>query len=114
MGGSYSGTAVPHVNGPAPRSYQQPQNWASPAVSGRDLIVHRDVLRQVASDLAQMADELQATLGAAGAQAAPAASAAGGWPEARQFAGGDDPGAHRRHRVHRPAPPGALRHGPSG
>jgi uncharacterized protein YukE len=87
MGGSYSGTAVPHVNGPAPRSYQQPQNWASPAVSGRDLIVHRDVLRQVASDLAQMADELQATLGAAGAQAAPAAGAAGSWPEARQLAG---------------------------
>ena len=87
MGGSYSGTAVPHVNGPAPRSYQQPQNWASPAVSGRDLIVHRDVLRQVASDLAQLADELQATLGAAGAQAGPAAGAAGGWPEARQLAG---------------------------
>jgi uncharacterized protein YukE len=87
MGGSYSGTAVPHVNGPAPRSYQQPQNWASPAVSGRDLIVHRDVLRQVASDLAQLADELQATLGAAGAQADPAAGAAGGWPEARQLAG---------------------------
>jgi uncharacterized protein YukE len=86
MGGSYSGTAVPHVNGPAPRSYQQPQNWASPAVSGRDLIVHRDVLRQVASDLAQMADELQATLGAAGAQAAPAAGAAGRWPAAQQFA----------------------------
>jgi uncharacterized protein YukE len=87
MGGSYSGTAVPHVTGPAPRSYQQPQNWASPAVSGRDLIVHRDVLRQVASDLAQMADELQATLGAAGAQAGPAAGAAGRWPEARQLAG---------------------------
>ncbi|HEY9243857.1 MAG TPA: WXG100 family type VII secretion target, partial [Streptosporangiaceae bacterium] len=86
MGGSYSGTAVPHVNGPAPRSYQQPQNWASPAVSGRDLIVHRDVLRQVASDLAQMADELQATLGAAAAQAAPAAGAAGNWPAAQQFA----------------------------
>ena len=86
MGGSYSGTAVPHVNGPAPRSYQQPQNWASPAVSGRDLIVHRDVLRQVASDLAQMADELQATLSAAGAQAAPAAGAAGSWPAAQQFA----------------------------
>lgn len=86
MGGSYSGTAVPHVNGPAPRSYQQPQNWASPAVSGRDLIVHRDVLRQVASDLAQMADELQATLSAAGAQAAPAAAAAGRWPAAQQFA----------------------------
>jgi hypothetical protein len=86
MGGSYSGTAVPHVNGPAPRSYQQPQNWASPAVSGRDLIVHRDVLRQVASDLAQMADELQATLSAAAAQASPAAGAAGSWPEATQFA----------------------------
>jgi uncharacterized protein YukE len=87
MGGSYSGTAVPHVSGPAPRSYQQPQNWASPAVSGRDLIVHRDVLRQVASDLAQLADELQAALGAAGAQAAPAAGAAGSWPEAQQLAG---------------------------
>ena len=85
MGGSYSGTAVPHVNGPAPRSYQQPQNWASPAVSGRDLIVHRDVLRQVASDLAQMADELQATLSAAGAQAGTAGAAAGSWPAAHQF-----------------------------
>lgn len=85
MGGSYSGTAVPHVNGPAPRSYQQPQNWASPAVSGRDLIVHRDVLRQVASDLAQMADELQATLSAAGAQAGTAGGAAGSWPAAQQF-----------------------------
>jgi uncharacterized protein YukE len=86
MGGSYSGTAVPHVGGPAPRSYQQPQNWASPAVSGRDLIVHRDVLRQVAADLAQMADELQAALGATGSQAGPAAGAAGGWPAAQQLA----------------------------
>ena len=63
--GRYSGTAVPHVNGPSYSGYTQPQNRANPAVSGRDLIVHRDVLRQVAADLARMADQLQTTLGAA-------------------------------------------------
>ena len=47
--GRYSATAVPHVSGPTYGSYTQPQNWASPAVSGRDLIVHRDMLRQVAA-----------------------------------------------------------------
>jgi len=39
--------------GPVYSGYSQPQNWANPAVSGRDLIVHRDVLRQVAADLAE-------------------------------------------------------------
>ena len=84
--GRYSGTAVPHVAGPGPATYTQPQNWASPAVSGRDLIVHRDVLRQVAGDLAQMAGLLQATLSACAQAAAPVAGAPGSWPQAQQLA----------------------------
>ena len=83
--GRYSGTAVPHVNGPSYSGYTQPQNWANPAVSGRDLIVHRDVLRQVAADLARMADQLQTTLGACAPAAALASGAAGSWPQAAQL-----------------------------
>jgi uncharacterized protein YukE len=83
--GRYSGTAVPHVNGPSYSGYSQPQNWANPAVSGRDLIVHRDVLRQVAADLARMADQLQTTLGACAPAAALAGGAAGSWPQAQQL-----------------------------
>jgi uncharacterized protein YukE len=83
--GRYSGTAVPHVNGPSYGSYTQPQNWSNPAVSGHDLIVHRDVLRQVAADLARMADQLQATLSACAAAASAAGGAAGGWAQAQQL-----------------------------
>ena len=83
--GRYSGTAVPHVNGPSYSGYSQPQNWADPAVSGRDLIVHRDVLRQVAADLARMADQLQTTLSACAPAAALAGGAAGSWPQAQQL-----------------------------
>ena len=83
--GRYSGTAVPHVNGPSYSGYSQPQNWANPAVSGRDLIVHRDVLRQVAADLARMADQLQTTLSACTPAAALAGGAAGGWAQAQQL-----------------------------
>jgi len=83
--GRYSGTAVPHVSGPSYSGYTQPQNWANPAVSGRDLIVHRDVLRQVAADLARMADQLQTTLSACAPAAALAGGAAGGWPQAQQL-----------------------------
>ena len=83
--GRYSGTAVPHVSGPTYGSYTQPQNWASPAVSGRDLIVHRDMLRQVAAGLARMAGQLQSTLSACAGAAAPAAGAAGSWPQAQQL-----------------------------
>ncbi len=83
--GRYSGTAVPHVNGPSYSGYSQPQNWANPAVSGRDLIVHRDVLRQVAADLARMADQLQTTLSACAPAAALAGGAAGSWPQAQQL-----------------------------
>ena len=83
--GRYSGTAVPHVNGPSYSGYTQPQNWANPAVSGRDLIVHRDVLRQVAADLARMADQLQTTLSASAPAAALASGAAGSWPQAAQL-----------------------------
>ena len=83
--GRYSGTAVPHVNGPSYSGYSQPQNWANPAVSGRDLIVHRDVLRQVAADLARMADQLQTTLSACAPAAALAGGAAGSWAQAQQL-----------------------------
>ena len=83
--GRYSGTAVPHVNGPSYSGYSQPQNWANPAVTGRDLLVHRDVLRQVAADLARMADQLQATLSACAPAAALAGGAAGSWPQAQQL-----------------------------
>ena len=54
-------------------------------MSGRDLIVHRDVLRQVAACLARMAGELQSTLSACAGAAAPAAGAAGSWPQAQQL-----------------------------
>src|SRR5229473_1689944 len=59
--GSYSGTAVPNVGGYSPHGYTPPANWANPTVSGGDLMVHRDVLRSVASQV----DSLAATLDAA-------------------------------------------------
>src|ERR1700727_1290622 len=83
--GRDSGTAGAPVSGPTYGSDTQPQNWANPAVSGRDLIVHRDVLRQVAAGLARMADQLQSTLSACAGAAAPAAGAAGSWPQAQQL-----------------------------
>jgi Excreted virulence factor EspC, type VII ESX diderm len=84
--GGYSGTAVPSVSGPSPSSYTQPRNWGSPAVSGRDLIVQRDALRQVSAALARMADQLQTALSYCAGATGTAAGAAGNWHEAQQLA----------------------------
>ena len=48
MSGGYQGTAVPPVGGISYHGYTAPVNWQDPAVSGQDLMVHRDVLRQSA------------------------------------------------------------------
>ncbi|HWG63271.1 MAG TPA: WXG100 family type VII secretion target [Streptosporangiaceae bacterium] len=84
--GRFSGTAVPNVNGPGPTSYTQPQNWARPAVSGRDLMVHRSALQAVAKSLLSLADMLQMSLSNCAAAAGPVAGAVGSWPEAQQLA----------------------------
>ena len=47
QGGSYQGTAVPPVGGISYSAFNPPANWQDPAVSGKDLMVHRDVLREV-------------------------------------------------------------------
>lgn len=88
MSGSYRGTAVPPVGGISYHGYTPPANWQDPAVSGKDLMVHRDVLREVASQISALAGELQGVISAWQGQAASAASsgAAGAWPEAQQLA----------------------------
>ncbi|HEV2377924.1 MAG TPA: hypothetical protein VGS19_37910 [Streptosporangiaceae bacterium] len=85
MNGSYKGTAVPPVGGISYGSYTQPANWQNPVVYGTDLAVHRDVLRQVASEIGALAGELQAAIGSWQPNAAAAAGAVGAWPEAVQF-----------------------------
>ena len=64
MGGSYRGTAVPPVGGISYHGYTAPANWQDPAVSGKDLMVHRDVLREVASQISALAGELQGVISA--------------------------------------------------
>src|ERR1700727_913326 len=83
--GRDSGTAGAPVSGPTYGSDTQPQNWANPAVSGRDLIVHRDVLRQAAADLARLAGQLHSALSACAPAAALAGGAAGSWAQAQQL-----------------------------
>ena len=57
-------------------------------MSGQDLMVHRDVLREVASQIGALAGELQGAISAWQGQASGAAAsgAAGAWPEAQQLA----------------------------
>jgi uncharacterized protein YukE len=88
VGGSYRGTAVPPVGGISYHGYTPPANWQDPAVSGKDLMVHRDVLREVASQISALAGELQGVISAWQGNAASAASsgAVGAWPEAQQLA----------------------------
>src|SRR6266704_6213483 len=85
-GGSYQGTAVPPVGGISYHGYTAPANWQDPAVTGQDLMVHRDVLRQVASQISALAGELQGVVSAWQGQASATAGAAGAWPEAQQLA----------------------------
>jgi uncharacterized protein YukE len=89
MSGSYRGTAVPPVGGISYHGYTPPANWQDPAVSGKDLMVHRDVLREVASQISALAGELQGVISAWQGQAGSAASSGsvGAWPEAQQLAG---------------------------
>jgi uncharacterized protein YukE len=88
MSGSYRGTAVPPVGGISYHGYTPPANWQDPPVSGKDLMVHRDVLREVASQISALAGELQGVINAWQGQAGSAASsgAVGVWPEAQQLA----------------------------
>ncbi len=88
MSGSYRGTAVPPVGGISYHGYTPPANWQDPAVTGQDLMVHRDVLREVASQISALAGELQGVIGAWQGQAAGAANSGvvGAWPEAQQLA----------------------------
>src|SRR5262252_9685669 len=85
-GGSYRGTAVPPVGGISYHSYTPPANWQDPAVSGHDLMVQRDVLRQVASEVSALAGELEGAISTWHGLAASAAGAVGAWPEAQQLA----------------------------
>ena len=85
MSGSYRGTAVPPVGGISYSSYTQPANWADPAVTGQDLMVQRDVLRQVASEISALAGELQGAISGWNALASSATGAVGAWPEAQQL-----------------------------
>jgi hypothetical protein len=86
--GMGTSAAVPQVSGPTFSGYTQPANWSDPAVSGRDLVVHRDVLRGVAARVAELAVQLEGVLsgwnGPAGQAGSPAA--VGGWSEAQQLA----------------------------
>ncbi len=88
MSGSYRGSAVPPVGGISYHGYTPPANWQDPAVSGQDLTVHRDVLREVASQISALAGELQGVISAWQGQAAGAANSGvvGAWPEAQQLA----------------------------
>ena len=88
MSGSYRGSAVPPVGGISYHGYTPPANWQDPSVTGPDLMVHRDVLREVASQISALAGELQGVIGAWQGQAAGAANSGvvGAWPEAQQLA----------------------------
>jgi hypothetical protein len=88
MSGSYRGTAVPPVGGISYHGYTAPANWQDPAVSGQDLMVQRDALRQVASQISALAGELEGIITAWQALASGAATtgAVGAWPEAQQLA----------------------------
>src|SRR2546421_12522459 len=90
MSGSYQETAVPPVGGISYHGYTAPANWQDPAVTGKDLMVHRDVLREVASQVSALAGELEGVISAWQGQAASATSsgAVGAWPEAQQLAEG--------------------------
>src|SRR5215472_14726254 len=85
MSGSYQGTAVPPVGGISYYSYTPPANWGSPAVTGHDLMVQRDVLRQVASEISALAGELQDAITGWNGLASSAASGVGAWSEAQQL-----------------------------
>lgn len=85
MSGSYRGTAVPPVGGISYHSYTAPANWGSPAVTGHDLMVQRDVLRQVASEISALAWELQDAITGWSGPASSAASGVGAWSEAQQL-----------------------------
>src|SRR5215470_4312440 len=85
MSGRYRGTAVPPVGGISYHSYTAPATWGSPAVTGRDLMVQRDVLRQVASEVSALAGELQDAITGWNGLASTAASGVGAWSEAQQL-----------------------------
>src|SRR5215467_4923033 len=85
MSGRYRGTAVPPVGGISYHSYTAPANWGSPAVTGHDLMVQRDVLRQVASEISALAGELQDAITGWNGLASSAASGVGAWSEAQQL-----------------------------
>jgi hypothetical protein len=55
----YKGTIAPKVAGFSAHGYPMPANWSSPYVTGHNLMVHRDQLRNVASSLSDMAGQLQ-------------------------------------------------------
>ena len=83
--GNSTGPGAPSVSGPGFSGYTIPANWTSPAVSGRDLIVHTNTLRSVASTIGGLATTLQDTLSSWQSNAANAMSgtAAGTWPAAQ-------------------------------
>jgi uncharacterized protein YukE len=60
--GTYTGTVAPGVPQFSPHGYPDPANWSDPSVTGHDLMVHRDQLRDVAKSLGTMASQLQSTL----------------------------------------------------
>jgi Excreted virulence factor EspC, type VII ESX diderm len=81
----YKGTTAPRVAGFSAHGYPMPANWSNPYVTGHDLMVHRDQLRDVASSLRGMAAELQAKLNSWQGAVAPTSGAAGVWFEASEL-----------------------------
>ena len=77
--GNTTGSAVPQVSGPSYSGYTVPAAWGNIPVSGQDLIVHMDVLRQVASKLHGLASTLQSAIASWDTNAAGAQGAFGNW-----------------------------------
>ncbi|HEY2579672.1 MAG TPA: WXG100 family type VII secretion target [Streptosporangiaceae bacterium] len=77
--GNTTGTAVPQVSGPSYSGYTAPAPWSSPAVSGHDLLVHMHALRDVASKLDGLANQLQGSIAGWGQNAAQTQGAFGNW-----------------------------------
>jgi hypothetical protein len=81
----YKGAIAPKVAGFSAHGYPMPANWSNPYVTGHNLMVHRDQLRNVASLLSNMAGQLQSKLNDWQAAVAAAPGAAGLWIEANEL-----------------------------
>lgn len=81
--GSGGALSVPGIDW---RGYTAPANWADVTVSGKDLAVHPGTLRDVASKIASLADQLAGVTGGWQGPAGRAVGAVGQWREAQVMA----------------------------